>query len=234
MIKTRRIARYLVLPTVLLLLLGSPAGAIHRTLNPRALDWAKGSSAGQSGDCTVPSLDWDGQPPTSVAGPFLGAPIPNVVHFGSAGAGSLGSTCKWKLSFEVKKHDPTVYVTTMPGLPLQINVTNEFNSGGTDGVRCAAYYRLENGYGGAAAQESLASTLCNTDGFTNGEGSVSIDDANLQAGPTTIVAPTQQYWYQSFVEGANALVGNFAFCSQDPEGQHSTYACIEFQAGPYE
>lgn len=111
---------------------------------------------------------------------------------------------------------------------------DEFNDGGTDGVTCGGYYQIESGFGGAAAQEDLASHYCNTDGFTNGEGSVQVVDGSLSAGPVTVVAPTQNQWYESFVLGASVLLGKFSFCSQDPIGQHKTYACIQFPAGPYE
>ncbi len=113
-------------------------------------------------------------------------------------------------------------------------VIDEFYDNGTYGVTCAGFYQIDNGFGGAAAQEALASGSCNTDGFVNGEGSVVIANAALQAGPTVVVAPLHYSWYGSYAFGGTALVGEFTFCSQDPLGQHSAYACVQFSAGPFE
>jgi hypothetical protein len=133
----------------------------------------------------------------------------------------------------VRRHDPTVWVFTGQSIQLAVGAIAEFNDGGaTDGVTCAAYYQVDNGFGEAGAEAALASTSCNTDGFVNGEGSATVDNGNLQAGPTAVIAPTQQHWYAS-VEAGSVLVGRFTFCSQDPVGQHKTYACIQFSAGPY-
>lgn len=238
MIKFGSLVRWIVLVTLPVLCLTGPASAAKLGAgNIHLLGWAERSSLsslGSVGSCPKPSLNLNGDPPTSVTGPFLLVPGSDQHLGSSANAGPVGVSCKWKLNFIVHKHDPTVWVTTLPGIPLQPGVINEFNSNGTDGVHCAAYYQIDNGFGGAAAQAALASTQCNTDGFTNGEGSVAVINGNLKTGPTTIVAPTQSHWYVSYVGGSSVLVGQFTFCSQDPVGQHSTYACIQFDAGPYE
>jgi hypothetical protein len=219
-----------------LLLLESPAGAIKAHAADRVpSERSSPSSFEAAGSCPKPNLNWDGVRPTSVTGPFL--PTQNRGRKRSSSSSETGvvvSNCRWNLTFAVKGHDPSVAVYTGQAVKLVPGGIDEFNDGGaTDGVTCAAYYQLDNGFGGAAAQAALASTSCNTNGFTNGEGSVTVVNGNLQTGPTTILAPTQSYWYESYVEGASVLVGQFTFCSQDPVGQHKTYACIQFDAGPY-
>jgi hypothetical protein len=169
-----------------------------------------------------------------MTGPFL------VTHYNREGrdsspeSGEVISNCRWDLTFAVGGHDPSVAVYTGKAVQLAPGGIDEFYDIGTDGIICTAYYQLDNGFGGSAAQSELASSSCNTDGFTNGEGSVTVVNGNLQAGPTTIVAPTQQSWYESYLEGASVLLGEFTYCSQDPIGQHKAYACIQFDAGPYE
>jgi hypothetical protein len=185
-----------------------------------------------SSHCARPSLKMYGAAPTSIVGPYVLKGGPQVVG-GEPGYGGVSVACRWRLSFVVMHHDPTVWLTTGTSILLSPTVIDQFNDGGTDGVNCAGYYQIDNGFGGGAAQEDLASRNCNTDGFVSGEGRVQVVDAALAAGPLTVVAPNQNQWYESFVLGANVLVGKFLFCSEDPIGQHNTYACLQFSAGPY-
>jgi hypothetical protein len=236
-IKTGTFAKCVALATLAFVSVASPVSASKMRTVAADQPQSTGRSTSVSGatdSCLKPNLNWDGTHATSVAGPFF-LPKDHVNRVSSPGnTAAVVSSCNWKLSFTVGKHDPTVWVYSGTPIPLQVGVINEFNDGGTDGVKCAAYYQLGNGYGGAVAESALASTDCNTDGFVNGESSVTAYNANLQAGPATVVAPTQSWWYGSYVGGANVLGGAFTFCSQDPLGQHSTYACIQFQAGPYD
>jgi hypothetical protein len=238
--RSRHLATYLGVITISILLLATPASAAKTAgFGPKLLHSAANfvrSSNPTSQSCPRPSLTMYGRAPNSVTGPFQLANGRGTDPMASPKLSLRGftATCKWRLTLIVHKHDPTVWVTTGTSIKVSPGVIDEFNDDGADGVICAAYYQVDNGFGGAGAQASLASTSCNTDGFTNGESSVVVVNGNLQSGPTTIVAPNQQTWYVSFIEGANVLGGRFTFCSQDPEGQHKTYACIQFDAGPFE
>jgi hypothetical protein len=215
------------------LTLGLPAGATQQNgslLSNRTLERGPSALAAGGIDCPKPSLTMFGARPTSISGPFLLRPNP----LAAAAASGFVGTCRWKLAFTVHKHDPSVYVTTGPSIYLVPGVIDGFDDLGDYGVKCAAYYTLDNGFGGSAAQAELESKNCNTDGFQAGEASVTIDDSNLDAGPTVAVAPKQKHWYISYVFGGTALVGHFTFCSQDPLGQHEFYACVQFVAGPFE
>jgi hypothetical protein len=179
--------------------------------------------------CPRPLTKWEGKTATSIAGPF---PVLKVAS-SAPSTSALALNCRWTLHFRVGGHDPTVTVFNGQNIQLDPGVIDTFDDHGTDGVNCLGEYQIDNGYGGAAAQEALISGSCNTDGFTQGEGSVTIDNASLEEGPTVVVAPTFDVWYESFELGSSALVGVFSFCSEAPVGQHSTYACIQFEAGPY-
>lgn len=142
-------------------------------------------------------------------------------------------SCEWKLTFDVHHHDPAVYIYTGTNILIVPGEIDEFNTNGFEGVRCAAFYQIANGFGGALAEAELDSTSCNTDGFVRGESSVTVIDGALKSGPAVPIAPNQQQWYGSFVLGADVLIGEYTFCSQDPIGQHNSYACIQFDAGPF-
>jgi len=224
-----------------LLVLTTPVAAAHTTpgkgstsLLPRTPHVASLSSG--SNVCPRPSLTMYGSHPSSVLGPFpLGVAASRAFSHSIGGSSTFAATCRWRLSFNVHHHDPVVYVVTGTPIYLVPGVVNEFfDNGSAGGVICTAYYQIDNGYGGAAAQSWLQAGNCNTDGFTKGEGTVVIDDAALRAGPTVSVAPSFHQWYVSYVFGANSLVGVFTFCSEDPPGQHQVYACVQFDAGPYE
>jgi hypothetical protein len=231
MLRNRKFAMWAAFLAALpLLLVVSPASAVthgHR-VTPSVVPHLSGATS----PCNRPTLKMFGAYPDSISGPFL---IGNqIVSRPVASMGPVISvSCKWKLTFNVRHHDPTVYVYTGSNVTLVPGEIDQFNANGFDGVRCAAYYQINNGFGGAAAQSALASTLCNTDVFARGEGTVTVINASLQAGPATVVAPSQNYWYGSFVLGASVLVGVFNFCSQYPVGQHNVYACIQFDAGPF-
>jgi len=103
-----------------------------------------------------------------------------------------------------------------------------------DGVECFAYTDLVNYDGGAVAESRLYGSYCNTDGYTPGEGAVQSINVNNVVGAYTTVAPNFGQWYGSFAGSGNVNYGNFNFCSEDPVGQHTNYACLYYYAGPYE
>jgi hypothetical protein len=212
--------------------LGLPAGAAHPNVAPgsRISHPGVGPQMVRATVCPRPDLAVFEARPTSVSGPYF----LNPTQARLASPSTFVGTCRWKLTFDIRKHDPTVYITTGQSVYLVPGVIDGFDDVGTYGVHCAAYYQIDNGFGGAAAQAELEQSSCNTDGFLRGEGTATIDNANLQAGPTVTVAPLEAHWYVSYIFGANALVGQFTFCSQDPLGQHSAYACLQFSAGPFE
>jgi hypothetical protein len=141
--------------------------------------------------------------------------------------------CDWVISYPSTTGDPTVTVYVASPIQASVGPTNEFADFGQYGVSCEAYWTLQNPAGGGVAEAMLYSGTCNTDGFVRGEGSVEAFNANLQSGPTTTVAPRFGPWYVSQAAGASILEGQFSFCSEDPVGQHSTYACVQFDAGPF-
>lgn len=222
-------SKWYCLAACLLILVSTGSAAAATKSNYRISGHEDTALTRQLSHCPAPLTTWDGQAATSIAGPF---PVLQVARSASPTSASAPS-CRWTLHFRVHGHDPTVAVYTGQNIELDPGVIDTFDDHGTDGVNCLGEYQIDNGYGGAAAQEALISGSCNTDGFTEGEGTVTIDNASLDAGPTVLVAPTFDDWYVSFEYGSSALVGVFRFCSEAPVGQHSTYACIQFEAGPY-
>jgi hypothetical protein len=141
--------------------------------------------------------------------------------------------CDWIVSYPSASGDPTVTVYVANPLQASVGPSYEFADFGEFGVSCEAYWTLQNPAGGGVAEAMLYAGTCNTDGFVRGEGSVEAFNANLQSGPTTTVAPRFGFWYLSQASGASILEGQFSFCSEDPVGQHSTYSCVQFDAGPF-
>jgi hypothetical protein len=142
--------------------------------------------------------------------------------------------CDWVISYPSPAGDPTVTVYEIGPIQAPVGPVNEFQAINEDGVTCQAYWTLQNPPAGGEAESDLSGGNCNTDGFVRGEGSVEAINGDLEAGPVTVVAPRFDSAYSSVAAGAPVLVGEFSFCSEDPVGQHSTYACIQFDAGPFE
>ncbi len=106
-----------------------------------------------------------------------------------------------------------------------------FSDNGAYGVNCNGTVEVLNGFGGGGAQASITSNYCNTDGFTQGEGSVQAVDVGFATGPVVSLTSFNQV-FTSFEPGNNIFYGIFYFCSEDPVGQQSTYACVYFDGGP--
>ena|SRR5271155_2239393 len=132
--------------------------------------------------------------------------------------------------------DPTVTVYVDSGVLIQPGVVALFDDANWyQGVNCAAFWEIGNFFGYPFAQGYLGSGYCNTDGFIFGESTAEAFNAALLSGPIVNIAPDFQTWYASFApSGYNVLLGRFDFCSENPLGQHSTYYCIQFDAGPFE
>jgi hypothetical protein len=189
-----------------------------------------------AGSCPAPAMGTGGPAPTSISGPFAVSQTqsgPQMMQVGTT-LPPAPIVCEWVISYPSPSGDPTVTVYVASPIQASVGSINEFAAFNNHGVSCEADWELLNPSGGGLARSMLSGGTCNTDGFVRGEGTVEAFNGDLEAGPTTTVAPQFGAWYNSEALGAPILEGQFSYCSEDPVGQHNTYACLQFDAGPFE
>ena len=169
-----------------------------------------------------------GPGPAAASGPVtLTAPNGQVTD--------LQAICTWKATIPggttSSGNDPTVTYTQLSNQAMADGTQYAFSDNGAFGVNCNGTVEVLNGFGGGGAQASITSGYCNTDGFVPGEGSVQAVDVGFTMGPVVSLTSFGQV-FTSFESGNNIFYGIFYFCSQDPVGQQSYYACVYFDGGP--
>lgn len=122
-------------------------------------------------------------------------------------------------------------ITQYSDLYMALGTQYNFVFTGQNGVSCFQTIEVLNAYGGGAAQGTLNSGYCNTDGFVPGEGSAQAVDVGYGTGPVVSLTSFGNT-FTSFEPGANIFYGVFYFCSQDPPGQQNVYACVYLNGGP--
>ena len=203
---------------------------------PATTTHAAGSATTAPTNACRPPSAATGAAPSSLSGPATapaGGPVTLTAPNGQAT--NLQAICTWKATVPSgatpSGSDPTVTYTQLSNAAMADGTQYAFSDNGAYGVNCNGTVEVLNGFGGGGAQASITSGYCNTDGFVPGEGSVQAVDVGFTMGPVVSLTSFGQV-FTSFESGNNIFYGIFYFCSQDPVGQQSYYACVYFDGGP--
>jgi hypothetical protein len=217
---------------------GARAGAAAVAAPAARLDLAGPSGPVGSARCPPPPALPPGATAVRTGGP--GRPVGTVAALtGPDGRPvAVGARCTWRAAWlaSTTAGPDGKSVTYTAGTNVHMTLGTSYSFGvHADGVDCTGTGKVLNGLGGGGAQATLVSTYCNTSTvFATGLGYVQVVGSTYVSGTLERLTHFSTPVTTSFVSGHDVFYGSFQFCSEDPVGQTTHFACVYWSGGPFD